>query len=401
VRVLLWATTLQADILALAIHLDRRLDCSLLVVAEHAASFSSSPVARLLPLSAPVLDRDAPGIQALVEQFKADVVVCDNHFPPFNAAPRVCAMWHGLGWKARPSGELPSFFKHVKRLTGGDPRSPNPRFMAQCYHERDFAWRTEQWGLAADNCTITGSCFADLLRHEAPYSSAALEAEYGLDLSKRTVLVNITWHFGRIFPGSWQPKLVGSAPFEEDVTFLRELVGRVRDRGANVIFCLHDRKRYEAGYLDAIRRLGSEFGDGISFRHKDQHPDNWADLWIADVMVSNLSSLSTFFYHSGRPAVHLCPSASADEIPFAQYSWLGLHRRLRKSSMPLWMNDPNDNGGLSATTPAEAFVALDAALSNPDCCKRSSSDWLARHVSFPQPSASDCLAQALEQLSRS
>jgi hypothetical protein len=65
------------------------------------------------------------------------------------------------------------------------------------------------------------------------------------------------------------------------------------------------------------------------------------------------------------------------------------------------MNDPNDNGGLSATTPAEAFLALDAALSNPDCCKQSSSDWLARHVAFPQPSASDCLAQALEQLSRS
>lgn len=399
-RVLLWATTFQADILALALHLDARPDCSLLVVTEHAAEYARSPVARARPISAPVLDRHAAEAAAAVRQFGADIVVCDNHFPPFKAAPRVCALWHGLGWKARPSGELPAFYGHVRRLTGVDPRAANPRFMAQCYHARDCAWRTREWQLEPASCRVTGSCFADLLRGEAPYSKPALEDEYRLDLSRQTVLVNVTWHYGRIFPGSWQPKLLGSSPFDDDVAFLRQLFGRVREHGANVLFCLHDRKRYEARYLAALHELATEFAGSISLRHKDEHPDNWADLWVADVMLSNLSSFSTFIYHYDKPVVHLCPPSSDDDVSFAQYSWRGLHPRRRKSAAPRWMNDPRDNGGLTAVTANEALAAIDRALEDPGCCRERARRWLMDHVAFPEPSASVCLASELERLSR-
>jgi hypothetical protein len=392
VRVLLWATTLQADILALAYHLDQRRDCSLLIVTEHADSFLKSPIARLRPIAAPLLDRSARNVEATALQFKADVVVCDNHFPKFEAAPRVCAMWHGLGWKARASTEVQAFFGNVKKLTGLDARAPNPRFLAQCYHARDFEWRTAQWGIAPENCRVTGSCFADLLQKPAP--------EYGLDLSRKTVLVNITWHYGRIFPGSWQRKLLGTAAFEEDMEFLRELIHRMKSRGVNLLFCLHDSKRYEAEYLAAMQRLLAESPDGISVRHKDHHPDNWADLSVGDVMISNLSSFSTFFYHSGRPVVHLCPPEEEGDISFAQYSWFGLHRRLRKSSMPRWMNSPNDNGGITASTASAAFEALDTALENPDCCRERSKRWIDTHLALPEPSASECLASELQRLAR-
>lgn len=399
-KVLLWATTLQADILALALHLDTSPDCQLLIVAEHARAFLNAPIARLRPLSAPILDRDEPRVRDAVAQFGPDVVVCDNHFPPWGAAPRVCAMWHGLGWKARPSDELSTFYRHVERLTGGDARQSNPRFIAQCYHARDRAWRIGDWKLHPDNCHVSGSCFADLLRGPAPYSRTALEPEYRLDLSRKTLLVNVTWHYGRIFPGTWQPKRLGRSPFDADLAFLEQVFARAREHRANVLFCLHDRKRYEPHYLAALHQLAERFGEGLCLRHKDEHPDNWADLWIADAMLSNLSSFTTFFYHFGRPAVHLCPPPGDAGVRFAQYSFLGVGARRRASTSPPWMNDPRDNGGLSASTDAEALAAIDRALTEPDCCRDSARRWLEEHVAAPEPSASACLRQRLEQLAR-
>lgn len=396
-KVLLWATSLQADILGLAYRLDRSPRAELLVVSEHARRFSESPIGRRRPLTAPLVDRGASDVERVVAAFRPDVVVCDNHFPHFAAAPRVCAMWHGLGWKARPAKELSRFYANVERLTGEDPRRDNPRFLAQCYHERDRRWRVDEWGLARERCAVIGSCFADLLGSEPPYAKAELEGEYGLDFSRKTVLVNVTWHYGRIFPGSWQPRWFGHSPFDADIRFLQELFARVHELGANVLFCLHDRKRYEPPYLDALHALSRRFEGRVALRHKDEHPDNWADLLVADAMLSNLSSFTTFFYQLGRPSVHLCPPAGTRKLHAARYSSSGLHVR-RSDGSDFWMNDPHDNGGLSAENADAALEAVTRALAEPDCCRERSRDWLAAHVAAPPESAAARFEAELERL---
>ncbi|MBP9201281.1 MAG: hypothetical protein KBF47_14825, partial [Gemmatimonadales bacterium] len=136
-RVLLWVSTLQADILALALALDARADTELLIAADGLAAWRGEPLARARPLGAPMLERKDAATRAAVEAFRADVVVCDNHFPEFAAAPRVCFLWHGLGWKSTPPTDVAERLRHVARLTGQDPRAPASRFVAQCYHARD------------------------------------------------------------------------------------------------------------------------------------------------------------------------------------------------------------------------------------------------------------------------
>ena len=193
-RVLIWATTLQADILALALHLDTCSDVELIVAAEGLEAYRRSMMARVRPLRAPLLDMNEPSTRDAIARLSPDVVVCDNHYPHFEAAPRVCSMWHGLGWKARPQADLTTFYKHIKRLTGTDPRSPNPRFLAQCYGEPDRAWRIDNWKLDPASCRTIGMAFSDLLR-EPPYTKAQLADSYAIDVSARkTLLVNLTWH---------------------------------------------------------------------------------------------------------------------------------------------------------------------------------------------------------------
>jgi hypothetical protein len=64
------------------------------------------------------------------------------------------------------------------------------------------------------------------------------------------------------------------------------------------------------------------------------------------------------------------------------------------------MNDPYDNGGLSAANVEQALAAMDTALTDPDCCKEKSQAWLRAHVAAPSPSAASCLAEELQRLVR-
>ncbi|HWA15140.1 MAG TPA: hypothetical protein VG817_01820, partial [Gemmatimonadales bacterium] len=131
-RVLLWVSTLQADILALALHLECRADVDLLIATDGLQAWRTEPIALARPLRSPMLERGEAATRDAVARFRADVVVCDNHFPEFPAAPRVVYLWHGLGWKATPPGDIATRLGHIKRLSGADPRQPNANFLAQC-----------------------------------------------------------------------------------------------------------------------------------------------------------------------------------------------------------------------------------------------------------------------------
>ena len=394
-RVLIWASTLQADILALALHLDARPDTELLVAAEGPDAWRRELIARVRPLRARLLDRAAAGTQAEVMAFRADVVVCDNHFPEFPAARRVCYLWHGLGWKAKDAKDIRVGNGHIARLTGLDPQKPNPRLLAQCYHEHDREWRIRSWGYAPENCLVAGSCFSDLLL-DPPYTRADLASSYRIDVvGRRTLLLNFGWHYGRIFPGSWQPKCFGRSPVEADLAFIRALFARAEDHGANVLFCLHDRWRYEAAYLDALHREAARFPH-VEIKHKNERPDNLADLVVADAWVSNLSSFVTFFYCSGRPSVHLCPPPGA-KLRLSRVTRFGLRARAAEEQVE-WMNQPEDNGGLSAHDATGALAAVDRALTEPDCCRERARQWLENHVDGIDGHASRRLGDTIARL---
>ena len=382
-RVIVWATHLQTDILALAVHLDACADVELLIVAADTAAFRREPIAVALRLWARVLDRSDPQTRHRVRAFRADVVVADNHVPPKGTAPRLFYMWHGLGWKARSRLDLATFYLQVRRLIGTDPRRVNPRFMAQCYGPVDRDWRIGDWELPHTACVETGMAFAALLR-DPPYDPTALAGRYRIDVARRkTVLLSITWHSGGIFSGDG----------ENDGKFVRDLLVAVIERGANLLICLHDRHRYPAPLLAQL----AAGEPGCELRFKSDHPDNLGDLLVADVMISNLSSFLTYFYVLGRPTVHIVPDPAA---PIERVAMLFSRFRLRRQvpADTAWMIDPADTGGPCARDALATIAATLAALDNPAPGAAAAKAWLKRHVPMLDECAPARIKQALEAL---
>ena len=319
-----------------------------------------------------------------VRAFGADVVVADNHVPPRGTAPRLFYMWHGLGWKARSRLDLATFYLQVRRLTGADPRRANPRFMAQCYGPVDRDWRIADWELPRAACVETGMAFAALLL-DPPYDPAAIAAQYRNDVARRkTVLLSITWHSGGIFAGS------------DDGTFVEDLLSAVRDRGADLLICLHDRHRYPAPLLARLEVLAAT-EPGCELRFKSDHPDNLCDLLVADVMVSNLSSFLTYFYVLGRPAIHIVPDPAAPiERVTMLFSRFRVRWRVRAEAA--WMIDPTDTGGPRASNAQSTIAATLDALDDPAPGAAAAKAWLDRHVPTLDDHAPARIKQALEAL---
>ena len=150
-----------------------------------------------------------------------------------------------------------------------------------------------------------------------------------------------------------------------------------------MIFCLHDKKRYERDYLERLQDLLFGF-DSVEIKHKCEHPDNLADLVAADVMVSNLSSFITFFYHFLRPSVHIIPSRNKkDAMVFSQLKNGKLKYRTLKGDEPAYMNDPDDNGGISVSIQEDLSRVVLDCFDQPDLCKRRSAEWIANHIHEP------------------
>jgi hypothetical protein len=384
-RVLIWATHLQTDILALAAWLDRRDDIALMIVTPGAARFSETRIARALKFRAALLDRRDSATLQKARAFVADVVVADNHVPPPGTAPRLFYMWHGLGWKARSRLDLQIFYHQVKQLTGIDPRLPNPNFKAQCYGPSDRAWRIDDWQLPPESCVEIGMAFSDLLL-APPYAREQAAAGYKLDVRRRrTVLMAITWHYGGVFavrPSLWRTllSLFGRTPINrKDVAFLARMIEAVEERHANLLICLHDRRRYDPTFLRMLEQLAEASGF-VELRFKDEHPDNMSDLLVADVMISNLSSFLAYFYLLRRPAIHILPGGGMRGLERAMmlFSRIRLRRRFRDDDA--WMLDPRDTGGPIVGDTDEAVDVVVAALDDPTAGRAATDRWLARHL---------------------
>lgn len=385
-RVCVWATTPGADLWSFTSYLDRRDDYELCVVVEDPETLRRQPIWALRPLRARILRRGALATRFALRRFGADVTVLDNHVPKYRTSPRGFVLWHGFGWKGpNDRAEFAELHRSLGRLWG-DPLRPNPRFRWQCFGPWDFEHRTQISGFAPENCRVLGIASADDLAE--PWNRSALTRFYPFDVvARRTVLLAPTWHYGEIF-----------SHWGGDEGILRAFFERVRALDANLIFRLHDRKRYPADYVARVERLAAAHPQ-VCLKFKDTHPDNLVDLQVADVLVTNYSSIANLFYATGRPTLHVYPVKSADEA----FTWRTLARgrvqtRTVESARFVWKLDPEEHGGLVVRDLDSLLAELGRALANPDLCREKARAFCDRHLEGSRPGTCERIRGALDEL---
>jgi hypothetical protein len=209
--------------------------------------------------------------------------------------------------------------------------------------------------------------FAALLL-DPPYDVATIADGYRIDVrSRKTVLLTITWHSGGAIDGGYG-----------DLDLVRLQLAAARAHGANLLVCLHERQRYDIGFITALE--GAVAGEpDCEVRFKSDHPDNLSDLLVADVMVGNLSSFLAYFYVLGRPAIHIVPpTAKTVERVTMLFSRFRITRRLSQDKA--WMIDPTDTGGIRVEDAESAARAVSIALEDGHDGGLGATEWLARHV---------------------
>lgn len=366
-RILIWATTFGADLLSLAHHLDAQPDIELKVVLKDREGFLREPVNQLFPLKAELVERTMAVQARGVSGFAPDVTVFDNECPPPGKSKAGFALWHGFGWKGpNDRKEMRPLHWQIK-LAFGDPRRPNPNFVFQCFGPWDLQHRTEVSGFAKENCRVLGAASHDVLR--TPLDKERLAPFYPFDVRKQTVLLAPTWHYGEVF-----------AHWGGDAVVMEGLLQRLAQRDCNVILRLHDSFRFEPRYRSYLDGLARRF-PGLLLKFKDQHPDNSLDLQVADVLLTNYSSIANLYYATLRPTVHIYPVRSADEAFYwRRRTLLGVFKQRIDKASYIWKLPPEDNGGLLATSEDELYGAVDQALDDPDCCAGKAREFLDRHM---------------------
>lgn len=386
-NVLVWGTTFGGDLWSFTRYLSARADCRVRVGLLDPRAYLREPVAKIFPMKNVRFFRGGRILGAVGAPFtRPDVMILDGRTPSRTSCRKGLVLWHGFGWKG------PNDREEMKELHGrfrklwGDTFRPNPDFRWQCVGPWDFKHRTEISGFHPDNCVITGSAIHDDLR--TPLPKEALQPYYPFDVvNRKTVLLAPTWHYGEVF-----------AHWGGDRDILDRLLRLLRDRKANVILRMHDSFRYPRQYLQLIEGLRKEHPD-ILVKFKDRSPDNLVDLSVSDVLLSNFSGIINHFYATLRPVVHIYPVSSADEA----YVWRRYERyRVTEQKIDsvryIWKLPPEDNGGLLARSPEEMLGMIDTALSDPDCCREKTREFLDRHMMGADGRSCERLWRVLQNL---
>lgn len=367
-NILVWATTFGADLWSFVKYLSKREDVRLKIVMDDPETFMKQGVAKLFPLDVELVRRRPFHYLLGVPFFNADVTILDNRLPLRRTSPKAFMMWHGFGWKG-PNDEREFWWLHrsLQRLWG-DVRVPNPDFRWLCYGPWDMEHRSEISRIHEANCRILGAASHDDLR--TPIDRQLAQPFYPFDITdRRTVLIAPTWHYGA-FLSHW-----GN---DEELT--ERLIRRIADHDANVILRLHDSYRFDRAYRDFLSRLSNRY-PGVMLKFKDKAPDNYLDMQIADVLVSNFSSIANLFYATGRPSVHVYPVADADEQhSWRQYTITGVRKKTVERARYMWKLPLEDNGGLLSRSFEELLMHVDRSLEDPTCCREKSRDFLERHM---------------------
>lgn len=355
-HVLVWPTTFGADLWSFTKYLDQHTDAQVKIVMDDPAAFMKQGVAELFPLRAEFVPRRAYHHLLSKRVYRADVTLMDNRPPFFRTSPRAMMLWHGFGWKG-PNDEKELRWLHAGlRRTWGDARVPNPDFCWQCFGPWDLEHRTTVSGFHPDNCRILGAASHDDLR--APLDRVLAQPYYPFDVVRRkTVLLAPTWHYGELF-----------AHWGTDAGLLERLMTRFDQHDVNVILRLHDSYRFDKPYRRFLHDLAARHKH-VLLKFKDQHPDNYLDMQVSDVLITNYSSIANLFYATRRPTVHIYPVRSADEaFLWRQYTVAGVVTKKIESARYIWKLPPQEHGGLLAHDFDALLAAVDEALEDPTCC---------------------------------
>ncbi len=385
-KILVWATTFGADLWSLTRWLDAHPDTDVRVVLKDPKSYLGEGVATLYPLQAP-LERRLPLYDIVgLPWFRPDVTIIDNRVPLVASSRKGFVLWHGFGWKG-PNDRAEFKVLHGQlRRAFGDPLAPNPNFRWQCFGPWDFEHRTEVSGFHPDNCRILGAASHDDLR--IPLDKRLAQPWYPFDVVRRkTVLLAPTWHYGEVF-----------AHWGRDADLFERLLSHLRARDCNVILRLHDSYRFDKGYRRFLDGLGRRHRN-VLVKFKDHAPDNYLDMQVADVMVTNYSSIANLFYATRRPTIHVYPVASADEaFMWRTYTVFGLRHRAVDNARFVWKLPPEEHGGLLARSFDELLAQLDQSLDDPTCCAAKADDFLDRHMLGADGHSCERIYGALKEL---
>jgi hypothetical protein len=374
-KLLVWATTFGADLWSLTRFLaehqrsgEEELDVRVVLVHGDPKIFYREGIARLFPIDIPVVRRRGLHNFVGLPGFAPDITILDNRMPLIASSPKGFVLWHGFGWKG-PNDRKEFRVLHAQlRRAFGDPFVPNPRFRWACFGPWDFAHRTEVSGFHPQNCRIVGAASHDDLRE--PFDKAQAQPFYPFDIVGRpTVMLAPTWHYGETFQ-HWGTE---SDLFERLLTHLQR-------RGVNLILRLHDSYRFEPAYRTFLTDLARRHRH-VMLKFRDKNPDNFLDLQIADVLVTNFSSIASLYYATLRPTLHIYPVRDADEA-FTQRTctMFGMRKTEVTSARFIWKLSPLDHGGLLAFDFDTLMVQLDQALDDPRCCREQASAFLDRHM---------------------
>ncbi|MGA7305393.1 MAG: CDP-glycerol glycerophosphotransferase family protein [Rhodothermales bacterium] len=367
-NILVWATTFGADLWSFVKYLSERPEVNVKVVMDDPDTFMKQGVAKLFPLQVDFIRRRAHHHLFGVPSFRPDVTIMDNHLPLRRTSPKAFMMWHGFGWKGpNDEKEFKWLFRSLGRLWG-DVRVPNPRFRWLCFGPWDMKHRTEVSRIHEANCRVLGAASHDDLR--VPLDRKLAQPYYPFDVvGRKTVLIAPTWHYGPCFE-HWG----------DDEVLTDRLIRRISERDANVILRLHDSYRFDRKYRSFLSGLSTRYPN-VQLKFKDTSPDNYLDMQIADVLISNFSSIANLFYATERPSIHIYPVADADEQhSWRQYTITGVRTKTVDRARSIWKLPLEDNGGLLSHSFEELLGHVDLSLDDPDCCAEKSRAFLDRHM---------------------
>jgi hypothetical protein len=367
-NILVFATTLGADLLSAVRYLEEQPGVRLKILLDDPDNFKKEPIYKVNPPKSELIKRSFFNIFFGIRGFKADVTLMDNRLPFRKTSPKALMLWHGFGWKGPNDVKELKWLHRDIRKNWRSAKVPNNDFRWQCFGPHDFEHRTRISGFHPENCVQLGAMSHDELR--IPIDKATVQSFYPFDIiNKKTILFAPTWHYGEVF-----------AHWGNDKEILENLFEYTKEKGVNMILRFHDSFRFDEKYIANLKEFERRY-DHISLKFKDQHPDNMLDLQVADILMTNYSSIVNLYYATGKPSIHIYPVKSEDEIfQWRQFTLMGMKTKSVDSVRYIWKFDPADNGGLLVRSYEELIKSIETALEEPDCCKQKSEAFLKKHM---------------------
>jgi hypothetical protein len=367
-RVLVFATTLGADLLSFVHHLHQQSGYDIRILVSDRDTFLREPINRIRPLDVPLIERKKWHHFLGSPFFHPDVTIMDNKLPLRRLSEKAFILWHGYGWKG-PNDRVEFAWLHKQmKATWGDMTIPNPDMIWQCFGEPDFKHRSEISGFHPTNLRILGSASHDDLKK--PLDRALLQPYYPFDVvHRKTVLFAPTWHYGEVF-----------AHWGKDAALFDRLIQHLHAKNTNIILRLHDSFRFPPDYVRFLEALAGRYSN-LMLKFKDRNPDNFLDMQVSDVMLTNFSSIANLFYATGRPTVHLYPVKSEDEaFMWRKNTIFGVKTEKVESVKFIWKYNPEENGGFLARNFDDMISQTETSLADPGSCRTHIETYFSKHM---------------------